>query len=118
MEISDAVHPGMESARRVRSGPFRHRVPVAAGPPGRAGGREDAFRLLRSVADGRGLPADHIRLGRFLALAGDADGAEHSLKQAARIDGGKTIEPQMALADFYHQIGDKQSELKRLRMAL
>jgi predicted Zn-dependent protease len=83
-----------------------------------AGRQEDAFRLLRTVADGRGLPADHIRLGRYLALAGDADGAEHSLKQGARLDGGKTIEPQIALADFYHQIGDKQSELKRLRMAL
>jgi tetratricopeptide (TPR) repeat protein len=83
-----------------------------------AGRQEDCFRVLRSVADGRGLSGDHIRLGRFLALAGDADGAEHSLKQAARIDGGKTIEPQIALADFYHQIGDRASELKRLRMAL
>jgi tetratricopeptide (TPR) repeat protein len=83
-----------------------------------SGRQEDWHRLLKNIADGRGLPGDHIRLGRYLALAGDADNAEQALKQAARVDGGRTIQPQMALADFYHTIGDKPNELKRLRMAL
>jgi len=83
-----------------------------------AGRTDDWHRLLHGIADARGLPGAYIRLGRYLAMSGDADTAEQALKQAARIDAGRTIAPQIALADFYHQIGDKPSELKRLRMAL
>jgi tetratricopeptide (TPR) repeat protein len=75
-------------------------------------------RFLRGQTSGRGLPADYIRQGRYLAKLGDADGAETSLKVAAKLDGGRTPEPQLALADFYHGIGDRASELQRLRMAL
>jgi hypothetical protein len=49
---------------------------------------------------------------------GDADGAEHALLTAAKIDGGKTAAPQIALADFYRSIGDKKAEIVRLRNAL
>jgi len=80
--------------------------------------KEEMTRLLQSVADNRGLPDDFIRLGRWAAKCGDADGAEHALKQAATADGGRTVGPQLALADFYHTLGDRTGELRRLRMAL
>ncbi|MEX2218644.1 MAG: tetratricopeptide repeat protein [Phycisphaerales bacterium] len=78
----------------------------------------EMFTLLRGLADSRGRTVDFIRLGRYSALAGDADAAEHAFKQAAIIDRGQTLEPQMALADFYRSIGDRQNELRRLRTAL
>jgi predicted Zn-dependent protease len=83
-----------------------------------AGRQDEMNRLLRGLAETRGHTGDYIRLGRYLHLSGDADGAELALKQAARLDSGRTIAPQMALADFYHDIHDKPNELKRLRMAL
>ena len=79
---------------------------------------DELDRFLRGMTSGRGLPSDYIRQGRFLAKLGDADGALTALRVAAKVDGGKTLEPQLALADFYHRIGDKQNEIKRLRMAL
>ena len=79
---------------------------------------DELDRFLRGLTSGRGLPSDYIRQGRFLAKLGDADGAETALKVAAKVDGGKTPAPQLALADFYHSIGDRANEFKRLRMAL
>lgn len=83
-----------------------------------AGQTEELFRFLRGLADGRGSTGDYIRLGRYSAKLGDADGAEHALLTAARVDGGKTLAPQMALANFYAGIGDTANEKQRLRMAL
>lgn len=83
-----------------------------------AGHTEDMMRLLRGVVGARGLPSDYIRLGRYLAKSGDADSAETAFKQGARVDGGHSLPPQLALADFYHSISDRASELRRLRMAL
>lgn len=37
---------------------------------------------------------------------------------AAKLDGGKSIKPHMELANLYRTLGDSQSELRRLRMAL
>lgn len=75
-------------------------------------------RFLRGVAQSRGAIGDYLRLGRFLAAAGDPDAAEYAFKRAAEIDGGRTVGPQLALADFYASIGDRSSQLRRLRMAL
>lgn len=79
---------------------------------------DELYRFLRGQCDGRGKPADFIRLGRFSQMLGDADGAELAMLTAARIDGGKTIEPQLALANFYRTIGDRNKELTRLRTSL
>lgn len=83
-----------------------------------AGKTDELYRFLRGQADSRGLPSDFIRLGNYAAKLGDADGAEHAYLTAAKIDGGKTVAPQLALANFYMSIGDKPSAIKRLRMAL
>jgi tetratricopeptide (TPR) repeat protein len=84
-----------------------------------ASGRTDElFKFLRGNTEGRGTVSDYIRLGKFMARQGDADGAELALVTAARLDQGRNIGPQVALADFYKSINDKSSEKKRLRMAL
>jgi tetratricopeptide (TPR) repeat protein len=75
------------------------------------------FDLLRSQATDRGTVSDYDRLGRFSARAGDADGAEEAFLFAAKIDGGRSVGPQIALADFFESIGDKPKALERLRMA-
>jgi predicted Zn-dependent protease len=83
-----------------------------------AGRTDQVHRFLRNMAQDRGRVGDYIRLGRFAAKMGDADGAEHALTTAAVMDRGRTAEPQLALADFYRSIGDGEHEKERLRMAL
>jgi predicted Zn-dependent protease len=79
---------------------------------------DELFRILNGNCETRGSVADYDRLARFNFKLGDADGAERAYKMAATVDGGKTIEPQLALANFYKSIGDKTNEKMRLRMAL
>jgi predicted Zn-dependent protease len=79
---------------------------------------DQLYRLLNGNCEARGSVADYDRLGRYNAKLGDPDGAERAFKMAAKVDAGKTLEPQIALADFYHSIGDKVNEKRRLRMAL
>lgn len=79
--------------------------------------RDQLLNFLRNKTNDRGLVSDYIRLGDYAAKVGHADEAIASLKTAARIDGGKTPEPQLALAAFYGSIGDKSEQLQRVRMA-
>jgi Flp pilus assembly protein TadD len=73
---------------------------------------------LRQRAKTRNTVGDWMRLGIFLQQAGDLDGAEQALVTAARIDGGRSAPPQMALASLYREAGDEEAALRRLRMAL
>jgi tetratricopeptide (TPR) repeat protein len=75
------------------------------------------FDLLKGAATECGRVNDYDRLGRFSLRAGDADSAEEAFILAAKLDRGNTVEPQLALANFYQDIGDKTKELERLRMA-
>jgi tetratricopeptide (TPR) repeat protein len=79
---------------------------------------DQLYRLLNGNCESRGSVSDYDRLGRYSLKLGDPDGAERAFKMAAKVDAGKTIEPQLALADFYHNISDKSNEKRRLRMAL
>lgn len=75
------------------------------------------FDLLKTTATDRGRVSDYDRLGRFSLRAGDADSAEEAFILAAKLDRGTSTGPQLALANLYHEIGDKNKELERLRMA-
>jgi tetratricopeptide (TPR) repeat protein len=83
-----------------------------------SGDREGLYRLLRAETANRGRVDDYIRLGTYAARLHDPDEAETALLQAALLDGGRTIEPQLALANFYSSIGDRERAVERLRMAL
>lgn len=74
--------------------------------------------LLRLRAKEKGRVSDYLRLGFFMAKAGDLDAAEQALKTAARIDRGQHVEPELALADFYQKVGDEEAALLHLRHAL
>jgi len=73
--------------------------------------------LRRRTAE-RGTPADYILLGVYANKMGHPDEALQALLTAARIDEGRTLAPQMALASFYGSVNDKSNEIRRLRMAL
>ena len=45
------------------------------------------------------------------------DEAHEALRNAAAIDAGQTVEPQLALADFYNRLDRPADEVRRLRMA-
>lgn len=75
-------------------------------------------RRLRPIAERTNAPADWARLGRYLGIVGDADEAEAALLRAAAADGGRTIDYQVALANFYLDLGDRANALRRYRMAL
>lgn len=79
---------------------------------------DELYAFLRLMTQDRGRVADYLRLGDYSSRLGDPDGAESAFLLAARLDGGKNLEPQIALADFYASINDMSNAKKRLRMAL
>lgn len=94
------------------------RVEAVAQALEKSGERQQLFKFLNAQCQQPGKVSDYLRLGRYAAQAGDADQAEQAFLTAARLDMGKTVPPQLALADFYGGVGDKLGELTRLRMAL
>jgi tetratricopeptide (TPR) repeat protein len=83
-----------------------------------AGRTQQLYTFLRTLTADRGLVSDYIRLGEYTSRLGDPDGAEHALLMAAKLDGGTTLRPQIALANFYMGIKDLSNAKRRLRMAL
>lgn len=82
-----------------------------------AGQREELYRLLRGRTTTGGTADDYLRLGWYAYRMGDMDEARTALLSAARIDGGRSLEPQLSLAQFYAAIGDEAEAVRRLRMA-
>lgn len=82
-----------------------------------AGRNDEMFRFLRQNAADRGRVDDWIRLGRYSQRAGDPDSAQTALLTAARIDDGRTPDPQIALFDLYSALGQSDKAMQRLRMA-
>ena len=78
---------------------------------------DELFRLLRQRANEHGTVGDYLLLGQYSRMSGDADEAHNALLTAARLDQGKSIAPQLALADFYKSVGNPTEESRRLRMA-
>jgi tetratricopeptide (TPR) repeat protein len=83
----------------------------------KAGQREALTELLARNAAERGRVSDYLRQGAYAARMGNADEAQQALMTAAKLDGGKSVVPQRALADFYGSIGDRTQQVKHLRMA-
>lgn len=76
------------------------------------------IRFLRDLSVSPGRVDDFIRLGYYAAKVGDVDEAERALLTGAKLDRGQSVEPQMAMASFYANLGDDKRALQRLRMAL
>lgn len=79
---------------------------------------ESLMTFLTRVAGERGTVDDYLRLGRYAGKIGHADEALVALTTAARLDQGRTLEPQLALADFYRSVNDRPNQVRRLRNAM
>ena len=82
------------------------------------GDTEELTRFLRLEANSQNSVSSWMRLGKYLGLAGDDDEAERALLEAARLDAGMTVGPQLELARFYQGVGDSAKTTRRYRMAL
>ena len=78
---------------------------------------DELFRLLRQRTSEHGTIHDYLVLGEYCRKTGDVDEAQIALLTAARLDQGKTVPPQVALADFYESINNAPEASRRLRMA-
>lgn len=76
------------------------------------------FAALKKKASGSSNPEDYKRMARFAERAGTAEEALDALLTWARIDKGRSVEPQLALARFYRRVGDREKEMARLRNAI
>lgn len=83
----------------------------------RAGENEQLAAFLTKVVNERGRASDYLRMGEYGSKIGNADDAASALITAAKLDGGVTPRYQIALANFYQQVGDRTHEVERLRMA-
>lgn len=84
---------------------------------GRSGEYEGGCRLLQTIAEERRRPTDWVRLGRYAQRGKDYDTAERAYLAAARADGGLHAEYQLALHNYYTEVGDETKALDRLAMA-
>jgi tetratricopeptide (TPR) repeat protein len=83
-----------------------------------SGETDELTQMLDRFARERGTQGDFLRKGMYAGKLGNVDEAQESLLTAATMDAGRSVEPQLALADLYRSVGDKPNEIRRLRMAL
>jgi len=74
--------------------------------------------FLNEQANDNNDPNSWMRLGRFLSAASDDDEAKNALLEAARLDHGTSVRPQLELARFYRAVGDDENAVRRYRMAM
>lgn len=79
---------------------------------------EELTALLSRTTMESNDPANYLLAARYLIELGSLDEAHDALLGAIRVDGGRSVEPQLALASFYRTIKDEDRELTRLRMVL
>ena len=84
----------------------------------KAGSFDRLISFLQLRAEDTRQVDDYLRLGWYAVETGDADLAQRALLTAARLDGGRSVQPHLALADFYLAAGDRGKAMRRLRMAL
>lgn len=114
---ADAARENLAVAHRLRPDQDNI-VDLLASAMLESGKVEEMHDLLRLRAQQRGRVGDYLRQGFFLSRAGDVDAAERAYLTATRIDHGQHVEPELALADFYRQVGDDKAALTHLRYAL
>ncbi|MBI1336349.1 MAG: hypothetical protein GC164_05245 [Phycisphaera sp.] len=73
--------------------------------------------FVNNWATQRGGSDDYLRAAKYLALSGDADGAEIAYAKAARFAAADDDKPYLAMAEYYRGLGDKKSEILSLRRA-
>ncbi|HVZ93303.1 MAG TPA: tetratricopeptide repeat protein [Phycisphaerales bacterium] len=83
----------------------------------RSNDSEGMARFLKGLATERNGVEDWLRLGNHMHAAGDNDEARKAYLIAAKLDAGKSFDPQYLLAKFFYDIGDVSNAIERTRMA-
>jgi len=83
----------------------------------RQGDFEALFAYLQGRASTRQTVRDWLRLAKYAALAQDPDSARIAVDTAIEIDDAASAAPYLAAADLAEQLGDLDTELRRLRQA-
>lgn len=78
---------------------------------------EELYKLLRGRAVDRQQISDYMRLAKYAQRLGDVDEAKQAYLTAARLDLGQSVDLQLAIAEFYDSVRDREASLRRLRMA-
>lgn len=79
--------------------------------------RADLTTALQRRAHNTPRTQDWSRFGSYSFRMGHADEAEQAFLMAAKVDQGKSASVQRQLADFYGELGRKDKQVERLRMA-
>lgn len=82
-----------------------------------SGRKDELYRLLKSEAMDQQTMSDWLRLGQYALRQGDKDTALVALLASAKVDGGRSWEPHVALYDYYRSMGQKAEAIRRIRMA-
>jgi predicted Zn-dependent protease len=78
---------------------------------------DDLNRLLRERTIDRGRMQDWALLAKYSERLGDRDEAQRAWLTAAKVDGGKSVVPQLGLARLYKSVGDMGRARTRTAMA-
>jgi tetratricopeptide (TPR) repeat protein len=82
-----------------------------------AGQKDELVSILARAASERGRVTDYLRLGIYAQNIGNLDEARQALLTAAKLDQGRSVKVQRALADFYGSVGNHAEQVRRIRMA-
>jgi tetratricopeptide (TPR) repeat protein len=75
------------------------------------------YSLLSQAAEGSGSWYEHLRKAKYLAKAGDPDGARASFYKAAQYHEPDDNTVYLAMADFYESLNDSPNAILALRRA-
>jgi predicted Zn-dependent protease len=78
---------------------------------------DDLNRLLRERTIDRGRMQDWALLAKYSERLGDRDEAQRAWLTAAKVDGGRSVVPQLGLARLYKSVGDLGRARTRAAMA-
>lgn len=78
---------------------------------------DELYAFLRAQIDRYGTWQDYARQARFLAKAGDVDGAALAYRKAAYFSKNRDENIYLEIADFYESIGDQGRAAQALRWA-
>lgn len=82
-----------------------------------AGEKDQLQAFLARAASERGRASDYLRVADYSQRLGLPDESLTALITAAKIDGGRSVDVQLAIADFYKGVGKRTEMVRRLRMA-
>lgn len=82
------------------------------------GNNAEVTAYLNRMTVQRGSVGDWLRMGDYCQKTGDVDGAKAAYRKAAKVDGGRSTKPWIAMADMFAGLNDKANERAMIERAL